>query len=171
MRNIGIGLLGAIPYHAGSYAHGIALLIAIGLSGCQVPEYEAEMQMIVEPNQTQTPTSTTKPAVQPTSQASPRPTSKPAVTPEQRVYVPVYQNPIVQKKLTASPTQPEAQTKRETKPPASRPQQPKQPENQTPVTNGSTIPQLDNCKDLKANPWASRLDRDKDGVACESTNR
>ncbi|NJL64534.1 MAG: excalibur calcium-binding domain-containing protein [Methylacidiphilales bacterium] len=127
------------------------------------------LQAIPSPNITDAPLPT------PATVATP----KPAITPEQRVYIPVYQNPIVQKELTASPTQTaEAQTKRETKP-TPKPQQAKQIENQTLVTNGSAIPsQSGSCKnlrargieniDVKANPWAKRLDRDDDGVACEA---
>ncbi|MBW4600533.1 MAG: excalibur calcium-binding domain-containing protein [Calothrix sp. FI2-JRJ7] len=49
------------------------------------------------------------------------------------------------------------------------------------TSNSAIPPQSGTCKDLKArgisdidvaaNPWASRLDRDNDGVACESRNR
>ncbi|MBW4602510.1 MAG: excalibur calcium-binding domain-containing protein [Calothrix sp. FI2-JRJ7] len=53
------------------------------------------------------------------------------------------------------------------------------PTPRTSVTNGVVVPvQSGNCKDLKArgfndidvsvNPWASWLDRDKDGIACEA---
>lgn len=189
MRNVRLGLLWAI---------------AIGLIGCQSPEYEAQMQMIVEPNET--PTSIGTPTIESTSQVSPTLTPKAvAVTPTptiERIYVPVYQNPIAPRKSTTIPAQStEAQTKRETKPPALKPT-----ENQTPVTSGSAIPELTsaereleryksqpaikgsaipeqsgNCKELRArgienidvaaNPWSSRLDRDNDGIACESTNR
>jgi outer membrane biosynthesis protein TonB len=163
--------------------------IALFFAGCATSEYEGKMQILVEPSPSGTPepTSSPQPSIKPTSQATQPPTSKAVVvTPTdkvtERIYIPVYQNPIAPKKVAVSPTlKAEVQTQRieTTRSPASKS---KQPENQTPVTNGSAIPaQSGSCKDLKArgfsdidvksNPWASRLDKDKDGVACESTNR
>ncbi|WP_414623841.1 excalibur calcium-binding domain-containing protein [Calothrix sp. CCY 0018] len=132
--------------------------IAVGITGCQ-PKYESEMQLIVEPNATSSPTVDV--------------TSTPTT---ERIYVPAYQNPVNLNKVPSDRPVRDNEDERSPISPASKPQQ---VENQTPVTNSSTIPaQSGSCKELRArgitnidvsiNPWASRLDRDNDGVACES---
>jgi Excalibur calcium-binding domain len=166
-----------------------------------LPQNQAVKPVEQVPQAIATPTTTSTVVANPSLQAIPSPSitatptqpiavvvaPKAIVTPTdkvtERIYIPVYQNPITPKKVAVSPTLPtEIQTNPKAEVKRSPASKPKQPENRTPVTNGSTIPaQSGNCKelrargieniDVKANPWASRLDRDKDGVACESTNR
>jgi hypothetical protein len=120
--------------------------IALFFAGCATSEYEGKMQILVEPSPSGTPepTSSPQPSIKPTSQATQPPTSKAVVvTPTdkvtERIYIPVYQNPIAPKKVTTSPTLPtKVQTQRTESKRSPAPKQ--QAKNQTPVTNGSAIP-------------------------------
>jgi hypothetical protein len=132
--------------------HKIVLLAAaLVIVGCENPTTEGKSQILTTPESTPTAISSPKPKA-----ATPTPKTS------ERIYIPVYQKPTP-KKIPASPVSRPKQV--ETKP--------------APLTSGSTIPaQSGNCKelrargisniDVKANPWAKRLDRDNDGVACES---
>jgi hypothetical protein len=175
MRNIGLGLLWAIPYGiAESLCDTLRErlpqlgLVAVSL---QSMKEKCKFSLSLAPH----PPLNRHPRHQHTQHQNKH------VTPTgERIYIPVYQNPIAPKKVTTSPTLPtEIQTNPKAEVKRSPATKPKQPENRTPVTSGSAIPEQEgNCKelhargieniDVKANPWASKLDRDKDGVACEA---
>ncbi|MBW4511718.1 MAG: excalibur calcium-binding domain-containing protein [Scytonematopsis contorta HA4267-MV1] len=142
-----------------------------------------------EPSPTPTPTNSPiskavveeKPSPTPALVESPIP--KPAVkekpSPIPTPITPPTPKPLVRPKPLA-PEKPLSVEKKESQPVTPKPKATAAPpKRENPVPSGLVIPeQSGNCKDLRAkgisnidvkvNPWASDLDRDDDGVACES---